>query len=529
MITTSDHDDALLSGGLDDDARDDRTATDLEALKHRLAHHERRDVLVFKFGGTTSGSDTTQLRLRDARRLLEQKLRDGYFVIPVFSALKRDPTDARPRVAITDLLLDYRRIITSHPTLREGAREFRDRLLEPHLELMRDLGLIPHDTSTEDARKSGFKAPNSLLDTIYREVNAIVGDATTFCKFIPGPGAIDNFVSGGERLAVTIIAAYLNEQWRASGFGWRAEPATALEIGILTDDRFGDAHILDESLTVVFGQLNGYRKRKVVPIVTGFDGIHKVVEEGRTHRYRTTLGRSGSDLTATFIGYAMMAEATYLVKDTDGVLSANPKFVPNARPIEYLSYDLAVEAGNIQNKAVQPANDGRMDLIVFNPKNPAVETRIGPPRGDLGLCLITDPKPCRVVGVTLGDVTHLGALLDEVQRFGVQPIETKHTGEHVQIVQAGAKHPAAFEERLAGQCGWKVSVAPAWFLKVVGDVTRDHVVRFNAFIEQFQPLSSAMWFDGARALTATFPRDEATDIGAVIRAIHDEFVHPAVA
>jgi hypothetical protein len=198
--------------------------------------------------------------------------------------------------------------------------------------------------------------------------------------------------------------------------------------------------------------------------------------------------------------------------------------VPNARPISYLSYDLAVEAGNIQNKAVRPANDGAMALLVFNPKNPEAVTKIGPPREDLGLCLITDPAPCRVVTVSLDDVSHVPALLDDVQRFGVQPIAMEQVGEHVKIVQAGAKHSAAFEQRVAGQRGWRVAIQPAWFFKVVGDATRADVVRFNSYIEQFSPISGAKWFEGCRSLTATFPREEGNDIGAIVRAVHDEFV-----
>lgn len=462
--------------------------------------------------------------------MIEEKLRDGYFVIPVFSALKRDASSGRPKVAITDLLLDYRNIITGAATMRDGVKEFRRRLLEPHLELMRDLQLIPADTGAEEARKAAFhQAPGqggpwqAALDDVYREVNSIVGDATTFCKFIPGPGAIDNFVSGGERLSVAIMAAYFNMQWKESGFGWRAEPATAKEIGVLTDGNFGDARILDDSLRLVYHLAGHYKKRGVMPVVTGFDGIYKVEENGKTFRYRTTLGRSGSDLTATFLGYALVAEATCLVKDTDGVLTANPKLVPQARTIDYLSYDLAVEAGNIQNKAVKPSRDGQVPLLVFNPKNREAVTRVGSEPTAPGPRLITDPVACRFVRVTLGEPEEFFALTEVMRRHGARALEIDARGDVATFIQAGAKSLLQFEEEMAVRLGWRVEAAPAWRVKVVGELRRSDAARFNQFIEQFKPLSNARWHAGAKALTACFPQD-GVEVAEILRAIHDEFI-----
>jgi len=502
----------------------------LDELKVRLSGPDRRKVLVFKFGGTTVGSSPQQGRLQDARRLLEERVRDGYYVVPVFSAIKRDGSDGRSKVGVTDLLLDYRNIITGAPTMRDGAMDFRRRLLAPHIDMMRDLALIPADTTVDDALKASFKAPNSPLEAVQREVNSIVGDATTFCKFIPGPGAIDNFVAGGERLAVMILAEYLDRGWRESGFPYRAESATASEVGILTDGQFGDAHIIDESIPLVYNLLNRYKKRGVIPIVTGFDGIYKVQEDGRTFRYRTTLGRSGSDLTATYIGYAMMAEATVLVKETDGVLTANPKHVPAARTIPYLTYDLAVEAGNIQRKAVRPALQGSMDVLVFNPKNPAAMTRIGPDRDDLtGLMLICDPVACRYVSVHRDDSAPPFAILEDMRRYALEPLEVVASGDHLAYVRPGLKSTGNFERLLVEQHGCTVEATPAWYVKVVGKVDRAITARFNALIEQFVPLSSARFHPGAKALTACFAQEGGAPIGTILQAIHREFLAAAAA
>lgn len=520
-----DHDDVQVEDQrFEDDEDGHGNEVTVEQLKAMLRGGERRKVIVFKFGGTTAGSNKQDARLRDARLLIEQRLNEGYFVVPVFSAYKRLGEGRQRKVGITDLLLEYREVIGSKETEREGVKEFRRQLVEPHLELLRDLGIIDRNTSDEDLRKASFKSTGKFFEDFQREINAIVGDAATFNKFIPGQGAIDHLVAGGERLMVKIVAEYFNRKWREAGFAWRAVPATARDVGVLTDNRFGDANILDDSLKLIYSLTNKFRKRQEVPILTGFDGIFKTVDSaGRERRYTTTLGRSGSDLTATYVGYAMMAEATCLVKDTDGVLTADPRYVPDARTIDYLSYDLAVEAGNIMTKAVKPAMDGQMDLIVMNPKNPAVFTRIGPEVRRTGPVLITNPDRCRYVRVNMGDSLSFSKLYEELRRTNPTLFELYHTGEHVSFIIKGTKLPRSFVDYLMALKGVEIIDTPAWFFQVVGYMSREHIQRFNEYLDTLQQLSGPRWFEGSKSMNVCL-REEGTDIGGVLREIHERFV-----
>jgi len=508
------------------EAEDDEAGHELSVheLKEMLRLPERRKVLVFKFGGTTGGSSARDQRLRDARKLIEEKIKAGYFVVPVFSAYKRLGEGRERKVGVTDLLLEYRDIIGSKDSEREGVREFRRQLVEPHLQLMKELGLIEGDATDEELKKAAFKPSNRFFEDFQREISSIVGDAATFNKVLPGQGAVDHFVAGGERLIVKIVAAYLNLKWKEDGFPWKAVPATAREIGVLTDDRFGDASILDESLPLIYSLLSKFRRRHEIPIVTGFDGVYKMIDsQGRERRYTTTLGRSGSDLTATWLGYAMRAEATYLVKDTDGVLSADPRHVPEARTITELDYELAVEAGNIMSKAVKPAKDGGMDLIVMNPKNPSVYTRIGPKLEKKGPVLVTNPDRCRYVRVNMRDKLSMGQVYEELQRHNLTLFEFYSSAEHLSFVAKGAKLPKGLVDFLTRQSDVEVYDIPAFFFQLIGYMEREHVTRFSEFLNQHKPLAGPRWFEGSKSMNVCVP-EEGTKIGDLLKVIHANFI-----
>jgi len=504
---------------------------DIRVLKERLREWKKEKIMVFKFGGTTSGSDNIEQRIRDARLLIEEKCEEGYFPIPVFSAYRRGDQDGQPEISITDILLNYRQIIASAADTREGVRRFSRLLLEPHVELMRDLELITNEVY-EAALEGGlhkvqFKAPNSgqLVSKITGEVRNLVGHASALYKVPPEPAALDYLISGGERLIVPIIVEYFNRKWKANGFPFKAEMATAREMGILTNNKFGDADIDDECLHWIYPVFNKkYRRKNVIPVVTGYDGFYKP-REGDADGYITTLGRGGTDYTATYIGYALRAETTYLIKDTPGVLTANPKLVPDAQPIPYLSYDLAVAAGNIQDKAITPAQEGRIPVILMDPKIPEQVTHVGPkPLADQ-LYLIVDPIPVRYIEIQMKAHSTFDELYEEIKRSSLEIIELSHTREHTIIVQKGLEYNKPFEEYLL-KLGFIVDDSPAYYVQVIGNVIREHVAEFNEFIRNYNPLTYARWAEGTKSLTATFPHLNQVEISDIVREIHRKFIYP---
>ena len=140
----------------------------------------------------------------------------------------------------------------------------------------------------------------------------------------------DYLVSFGERLSVRIIAAHFEKQ------GIKAEALDAWDTGFITDSNFTSAELSDESWEMIPSKLLPLVDEGVLPVITGF--IAKD-EKGNI----TTLGRGGSDLTATLIGAACRADEIQVWKDVDGILTADPRVVRNARPVETITYEAASE------------------------------------------------------------------------------------------------------------------------------------------------------------------------------------------
>jgi len=162
--------------------------------------------------------------------------------------------------------------------------------------------------------------------------------------------ARDSLVSFGERLSTRIFAAFLRGQ------GVPARQHDAWDLGLTTTDDFTQAEVLyPETLKQVGAALmleDG--RRGQLQIVTGFLG------RGKSTGAITTLGRGGSDLTATVIGAALALDEVQVWKDVDGVLTSDPRLVTSAMPVPFLTYDEATElaffgATVLHPSAMQPA------------------------------------------------------------------------------------------------------------------------------------------------------------------------------
>lgn len=153
----------------------------------------------------------------------------------------------------------------------------------------------------------------------------------------------DYLVSFGERLSVRMMAAYLNSN------GSEAKFYDAWDAGFVSDSRFMAAELLDEVWQNIPKYLTDYAngKDKAIPIITGFIAKDK-------NGYITTLGRGGSDLTATMIGAAMKAEEIQTWKDVDGILTADPRVVKTARSVPEVTYDEAAELAYFGAQVLHP-------------------------------------------------------------------------------------------------------------------------------------------------------------------------------
>ncbi len=153
----------------------------------------------------------------------------------------------------------------------------------------------------------------------------------------------DYLVSFGERMSVRMMAAYLAKK------GIPAQFYDAWDIGIFSDSNYMAAELLDEVWETIPASLNDYKNgiTNAIPIVTGFIAKNK---QGCI----TTLGRGGSDLTATMIGAAMHAEEVQTWKDVDGILTTDPRLVKDARPVSEVTYEEAQELAMFGAQVLHP-------------------------------------------------------------------------------------------------------------------------------------------------------------------------------
>ena len=155
------------------------------------------------------------------------------------------------------------------------------------------------------------------------------------------PRVLDTLSSLGERLCAPIFAAALSE------LGARGAAVEATEL-IITDSYHGGAEpLMDATRERCEACLRPMLKDEVVPVATGFIGATR---EGTL----TTLGRGGSDYSATILGAALGADEVIIWTDVDGVLTADPRLVPDARIIPEISYREAAELAYFGAKVLHP-------------------------------------------------------------------------------------------------------------------------------------------------------------------------------
>jgi aspartate kinase len=147
---------------------------------------------------------------------------------------------------------------------------------------------------------------------------------------------VDTLLATGEMVAIALVAMALHE------LGCAAESFTGPQGGILTDNAHTQARIKHITTT----RLQRALGLGVVPVVAGFQGISSGED-------LTTLGRGGSDLTAVALAAALEADRCEIYTDVDGVYSADPNVVPQARRLARISYDEMLEMARLGAKILQ--------------------------------------------------------------------------------------------------------------------------------------------------------------------------------
>ncbi len=168
-----------------------------------------------------------------------------------------------------------------------------------------------------EARRDGYKVV-AVVSAMGRAPAPYATDS--LLEMVPGHARTQNadlLLATGETISAAVFAAELEAD------GMPAIALTGAQAGIVTDERFGDATIL----RVETQALRDLLERWIIPVVAGFQGES---ERGAT----VTLGRGGTDLSAVAIGHALGAERIDVYTDVSGVMTADPRRVPQARTIQ---------------------------------------------------------------------------------------------------------------------------------------------------------------------------------------------------
>ncbi len=301
-------------------------------------------TLVMKFGGTSVG---TPMAMRQAAEIVHYHLPEWPRLVVVLSALS----------GVTNLLLDSAAQAVSGDL--SALYQAESRLRQLHFAVADQL--LGQDSPANDpARCAQVKQEiNHLIATFLNLCQAIsvLGEAT--------PRALDAVAALGERMSVRLMTAVLET------LGVPAQMVESTQL-VVTDRHFQNAHPDFKATHERTRQvLEPVLLKGFVPVVTGFIGA---TPEGAT----TTLGRGGSDYSAAILGAALAADDVWIWTDVDGVMTADPRLVPEARTIPSLSYREIAElayfgAKVLHPKTIRPVIDAGIGLRIcntFNPQHP---------------------------------------------------------------------------------------------------------------------------------------------------------------
>ena len=170
----------------------------------------------------------------------------------------------------------------------------------------------------------------------------------------PSKREMDMLLATGEQISVALCAMALESM------GLPCVSLTAWQVGIQTTAVHGDARIKRIDSERVQAELDQHR----IVLITGFQGMDRAGDV-------TTLGRCGSDTSAVALAAAFRAKLCQIYTDVDGVYTADPRIVPNARHLDEITYDEMLElasqgAGVLHNRSVELAKKFRVDLEVLS-------------------------------------------------------------------------------------------------------------------------------------------------------------------
>ena len=156
------------------------------------------------------------------------------------------------------------------------------------------------------------------------------------------PRSFDYLASFGEKLSINLVSFALQQLKKKS------VPLSGKQAGIVTDSNFGESRPLMDTTKIRLSKtIQDLFDKNTIPVVGGFSGADQ-------HGNTTTFGRGGSDYTATIIASCIDADEIWLMSDVDGLMTADPKLVNDAKLLKEVSYAEAVEMAQFGAKQIHP-------------------------------------------------------------------------------------------------------------------------------------------------------------------------------
>jgi len=290
--------------------------------------------LVMKFGGTAVDSPD---KVRHVAQLVRSHSK-GNKIVCVVSAVR----------GMTDGLLAIADSVRRGD--KQSIEEFVKKSSKIHLDIV---GGAISDTKLRREAEATVKKIMKELEEVLGGI-VLLGEVT--------PKSLDYLQSFGERLSTPIVSFALRD------IGIKSDHLTGKEAGILTDSNFGEARpLMDTTKLRVSHKLEPMLGDGMVPVITGFVGADQY---GNT----TTIGRGGSDYTATIIAASIGAGEVWLWSDVDGLMTADPKIVAQAQVLKEVSFAEAMEmalfgAKYMHPRALEPVIETKIPIRIRNTFN----------------------------------------------------------------------------------------------------------------------------------------------------------------
>ncbi len=324
-------------------------------------------LIVMKFGGTSVKSAE---RIAQAAALAVNSARAGHQVVVVTSAMS----------GVTDKLIGA----AKNAVNGQYHKTVSDEIYEPHRLALHEL--TPNDATRRREALESLRQKIERLDTLCKGLT-MLRELT--------PRTLDAISGMGEMLCAPILAGAIAEHDIAS----RSIEATEL---IVTDDEFGQAEPLPaQTRQLTREKLLPLLAAGEIPVVTGFIGA---TEDG----VQTTLGRGGSDYTASILGAALDADEVWIWTDVNGVMTANPNDVPEARTMREISYSEASElayygAKVLHYKTILPAFKQNIPVLILNsfePSDPGTRVTVTGRPSSRGVKAVTSIRNVSLIAIS---------------------------------------------------------------------------------------------------------------------------------